>query len=306
VKIFVVGATGFVGGAVAKHLVEIGHIVSGVARSEERAVQLRRDGITPISGDLESAPEGVVSSVRTAEAVIFAPQLRPETEFAAGSAILAAMENTQKTFLFMSGSGVFLQRTGGAWSQDSFAEDDDFVAEPLAARRVEVENLVRRAPSRGVRGIVLRPPLIWGPGDHGHVAMTYRSVALTGAACYIGEGLATFSNVHIDDLVSLCARVLVGGEPGALYHAVGGEIPNRWIAEAVARDMRCKTRSVSMAESAQIWGEFGSLIMGASSRSRSPRSREQLGWIAKKTDMLTMIGEPRLRALAARDTNQRR
>jgi len=305
VKAFVIGATGFIGGAVARHLAEAGHVVSGLARSEARAAQLRRSGINPVVGDLECTLGNVVSAATGVEVIIFVPQVRPETEFRGVSALLSALENTQKTFIFVSGTGVFLQRTGGAWSQDCFAEDDAFAIEPLAASRFEVEKLVRRAPSRGVRGVVLRPPLIWGPGDHGHVALTYRSVALTGAACYIGEGLAAFTNVHIDDVVQLCVRALEVGESGALYHAVGGEIPNRWIAEAVAQDMQCETRSVTSEEATQIWGEFGSIVMGGSSRSRSPRSREQLGWTAKRTDMLTMIGEPRLRALAAREAKDR-
>ena len=81
-----------------------------------------------------------------------------------------------KTMLFTSGSGVLMQRTWGAWSADSFAEDDPFTPEPLAARRVDTEHLVRAAPARGVRGIVLRPPMLWGLGDHGHLSQIYRSV----------------------------------------------------------------------------------------------------------------------------------
>lgn len=80
--------------------------------------------------------------------------------------------------------------------------------------------------------MVIRPGLTWGPGDHGHVSMIYQSVARTGAACYIGEGLNTYSHVHIDDVARVFELALATGTDGALYHAVGGETPNRWIAEA--------------------------------------------------------------------------
>jgi nucleoside-diphosphate-sugar epimerase len=145
----------------------------------------------------------------------------------------------------------------------------------------------------------MRPPLIWGPGDHGHMSLIYESVAKTGAACYVGPGLNCYSNVHIDDLARLYELALEKAVAGALYHGVAGEVANRWIAEKVAADLGCKTRSLSLEEAFDVWGKFATLIvMGASSRSRSPRARQELGWVPEHTDLLTQIGEARLRALA--------
>ncbi len=128
--------------------------------------------------------------------------------------------------------------------------------------------------------------------------MVYRSVSAVGAACYVGNGLATYSNVHVSDVARLFELAAVKGEGGALYHAAAGEIPNRWIAEAVARDLGCKTRSVTLSEAREIWGEFGALIMSVSSRVRDARTRQALGWSPQHLDMLSEIGELRLRALA--------
>lgn len=300
-KVFVLGATGFIGGAVSRHLLAGGHAVTGLARSEAAAARLAAAGIAPVIGDLEAGLADAVAVADTVDAVIFAPQLLLEPEHQAVSAFLDRLAGGGKTFIFTSGTGVLGQRTFGAWSQDSFAEDQPFTPAKTLMRRVETENLVRAAVERGVRGIVLRPPLIWGPGDHGHVAMIYESVAKTGAACYVGAGLNCYSNVHIDDLARLYALALEKGTPGALYHGVAGEIPNRWIAEAVARDLGCDARSLSVDEAFEIYGKFATLIvMGASSRSRSPRARDELGWVPEKFDMLEMIGEPRLRALAGK------
>lgn len=99
-------------------------------------------------------------------------------------------------------------------------------------------------------------------------------------------------------MTRLFTLALDRGRAGGLYHAVAGETPNRWIAERVAADLGVKARSVTPEEAAGVWGEFGALVMCASSRIRAVSSRRELGWYPERTDMLTMIGEARLRALA--------
>ncbi|MET0132932.1 MAG: NAD-dependent epimerase/dehydratase family protein [Kibdelosporangium sp.] len=297
-KVLVIGATGFVGGAVARLLGVKGHLVTGLARSDEAAERLTAHGISVLRGDLDAGLVEVVAAARHADAVVFAAQPAPEAERTAVAELLGALEGSATTFVFTSGTGVLIQRTAGAWSEDCFAEDDPFTVEPLAAGRLAVENMVRAAAGRRIRAMVVRPGLIWGPGEHGHVSMIYQSVARTGAACYVGEGLNTYSHVHIDDVARLFELALTKGVAGALYHAVAGETPNRWIAEAVARDVGCPARSVTLDEAATVWGEFGALILAASSRSRAPRTRDELGWAPEHTDMLSMIGQSRLRELA--------
>lgn len=303
-NVLVLGATGFVGGGIARHLVRNGYRVSGLARSDVKAAQLTDADIEPVQGDIETDFSAVLAAARAADAVVYAAQIAPQAEQQAVLGLLEALTGSGKSFLFLSGSGVLCQRTNGAWSADSFAEDDAFIPEPLAIARVETERRVRDAAKEGVRAIVVRPPIIWGPGDHGHVSMVYQSVSAIGAACYVGDGLATYGNVHVDDIADLFGRALQSGEAGALHHAVAGETANRWIAEAVARDLSVPTRSVTMTEAAEIWGEFGALIMSVSSRVRDATSRAALGWSPHHTDMLSEIGEPRLRALAASQNQQ--
>jgi len=300
--VFIIGATGFVGGAIARHFVSRRFQVTGLARSGEAAGRLRAANMAAQIGDIADRLLAVTEFARQADVVVFAAQVPPSAELDAVKALLNISKESGKTFIFLSGSGVLCQRTEGAWSAESFGEDDPFEPEPLAAARVEAENLVRAASSHGIRGIVMRPPLIWGPNDHGHVSMVYRSVAATGAACYIGDGLASYSNVHVDDIARLFELAVAKGKAGAVYHAAGGEIPNRWIAEAIARDLGCETRSVSMSEATDIWGEFGALIMSVSSRVRDAQTRKALGWSPRHADMLSEIGEPRLRALATPST----
>lgn len=300
-EVFVLGATGFVGGALARRLATDGHRVTGLARTGEAAAALDRGGIVPVLGDLGPGRAAVVEAARRADAVVYAAQPGPEQETAAVDELIRVLAGGGRTLILLSGSGVLLQRTAGTWSQDSFAEHDSFVVEPLAAYRKAAEDAVLTASSAGgLRGMVVRPGLIWGPGDHGHVPMIYRSVAATGSACYVGPGLNVYGHVHVDDVTRLIALALDTGRAGRLYHAVAGEVPNRWIAERVAADLGVAPRSVSPDEAARVWGEFGALVMAASSRIRAVAATRELGWRPERTDMLAEIGEPRLRALAGR------
>ncbi|MFF3485619.1 NAD-dependent epimerase/dehydratase family protein [Streptomyces sp. NPDC002701] len=297
-NIFIIGATGFVGGALARYLSAEGHAVTGLARTESAAATLESRSITPVAGDLAEHRAAVIEAARTADAVIYAAQAGSEQETATVQDLTRALAGTDKTLIFLSGSGVLVQRTAGAWSPDVFAEDDPFTPEPLADYRKAAEDAVLAAAQDGLRAMVIRPGLIWGPGDHGHVSMVYRSVAATGAACYVGEGLNTYSHVHIDDVTRLFSLALERGRPGGLYHAVAGETPNRWIAERVAADLGVKTCGLTPDEATGVWGEFGALIMAVSGRIRAVRAQRDLGWQPRHTDMLTMIGEERLRRLA--------
>ncbi|MFJ9351158.1 NAD-dependent epimerase/dehydratase family protein [Streptomyces sp. NPDC101237] len=298
-NIFVIGATGFVGGNLARHLAAEGHTVTGLARTETATVALESQGIVPVAADLGPRRPAAVEAALRADAVIYAAQADPDQESATAQELAGALAGTGRTLIFLSGSGVLMQRTAGAWSPDVFAEQDPFTPEPLAEFRKAAEDTVLAAAGNGVHAMVVRPGLIWGPEDHGHIPMIYRSVAVSGAACYVGQGLNTYSHVHIDDVTRLFTLALEKGRPGGLYHAVAGEVPNRWIAERAADDLGVQARSVTTEEAAAVWGEFGALIMAASSRIRAVSARQELGWHPERTDMLSMIGEERLRRLAA-------
>jgi nucleoside-diphosphate-sugar epimerase len=297
-KIFVIGATGYLGGVLARHFFAEGHDVKGSARSQEAAAKLAEAGITPVIGNLDGPMNALLPSVRDADVIVYAAQVEFDREPAVMEQLCQALAGTGKTLIFTSGSGVFMKMTGGDWISDALAEDDAFEPLPFMASRVEAERIVRAAAETGIRTMVVRPPAIWGPGDNGQVARVYRTVASTGAACYIGLGLAAYSCVHHDDLARLYSLAIERGMPGALYHASGGEIPWRWIAEAVARDLGVPTRSLSMEEANEMFGVAGAAIYSACSRSLDPRSRIELGWKPLHLDMLSQVGEPRLRALA--------
>jgi nucleoside-diphosphate-sugar epimerase len=284
-KVFVIGATGLIGSRVARQLLATGHDVLGLARSPDAEARLQAWGVRSLAGDAGDRP-ALLRGVLDSDAVIFAPSLG-EGEGPVVAWLLEQMEDAGKTFIFTSGTGVLAQRTAGAWSQDSFAEDDVFTPMRSLLSRVAVEDMVRAAGDRGVRGMVMRPPAVWSDDSlHGLVLGVVDSVRKTGAACHVGDGLNLYSNVHAEDLAEAFRLVLERGESGCVYHAVSGETPNRWIAEMVARVMDCPTRSVTLDEAIELWGKFSALVvMGVCSRSRSPRTNA-LGWRPAHLDML--------------------
>jgi nucleoside-diphosphate-sugar epimerase len=284
VNIFIIGATGFVGSNIVRRLAANGHTATGFARNAAGAAKVSACGGTPHIGEFDLTLLSELA--RAADATVFAPQLPDQDrEYEVVSSLLSALEGTGKGFLFTSGTGVLGQRTDGAWSEASYAEDDPFVPSKYLLRRRETEELTRAAAGRGVRAMVVRPPLIWGDGYHGFVDQILTSIQKTGSACYIGGGLNLYSHVHVGDLAGLYQLAIETGRAGGLYHAVAGELNNRILAELVARQQGVPTRSVTIAEAIGIWGKFVTLVvLAVCSRSRSPRSRQELGWQPRHLD----------------------
>ncbi|MET0137364.1 MAG: NAD-dependent epimerase/dehydratase family protein [Sphingobium sp.] len=298
-KIFVIGGTGMIGGHAARAMVAGGHDVTSLARSDAAEAKLSASGIAAIRGDAEDR-DALATGIADAETVVFAPSMG-DAETAVVDWIIDHMADSGKSLIFCSGTGVLGQRTGGTWSEDTFAEADDFVPQRAISTRFMLEGRVRAASAKGLkRGIVVRPPAVWSHEQpHSLVTGVLDSVRKTGAACYIGQGLNMYTHIHAEDLGEVFRLVAESGQDGAVYHAVAGEIPNRWIAETVARLTGAPTRSITIDEAIDLWGKFATLIVfSCSSRSRSPRTRTEFGWAPKHSDMLA-AAEASVKALLA-------
>jgi nucleoside-diphosphate-sugar epimerase len=277
-RALVFGATGYVGGHVAARLVRSGWTVTGFARNAAGAERVRALCAEPAVGDLDDA-ELIRRLAAEHDAIIWAAQLMVDHELRFITGLLQALEGAGKTLLFVSGTGVLSERTDGFWSENTFAEDEPFEPRRQLTARIESERLVRAAAERGVRTFVVRPPLIWGDGVSSVIADIHHSARETGSVCYLGPGLNMYSNVHVEDLVDLMELALAKGVSGALYHCVSGEVNFRMMAEAIASRLGVPARSVDLEEAERIWGRAALLIVfAASSRSRCPRARAELGW----------------------------
>ncbi|MFQ3894810.1 NAD-dependent epimerase/dehydratase family protein [Sphingobium sp. R-7] len=291
VKIFVVGATGYVGSAVARAFKARGHAVAGLARNENAAASLDQAGVAPLTGAI-SDPD-FCDRISDHDVVVMAAMIPFEEEAPFMTRLLETFKGQDKHVVFTSGTGVLsIDAKDGAWNQATFAEDDPF---PFPVRynreiRIQTEDLVRNASDGHLRTYVIRPPLIFGHAGSIQIPQIFESARKTGQACYLGEGLNLYSAVHVDDLAEAYCLAVERGTPGALYHTVAGEANFRSIAEAVAAVVGCETRSLTYEEACELWGAFWvDIALAVNSRSIARRTVEELGWRPKYRDVIEDI-----------------
>ncbi|MBB6306744.1 NAD-dependent epimerase/dehydratase family protein [Xanthobacter tagetidis] len=299
-RIFVTGATGYIGGSIAARLVARGHEVVGLTRSAESAARLRETGVTPVVGSLVAL--GTLAEVASGvDAVINAAN--SDDPFVV-EAILPVLEGTGKSFIHTSGSSIIADRGGGERSDLVFNEDTPFVALPERQGRAAVERLVLSYGQRGVRSVVVRPTLIYGQGAglHKSSIQVPRMLDLAlakGKALHIGKGENVWSNVHIDDVVDLYLLALEMAPPGSLFFAENGECSMRTIAEAISRLLGHggRTESWPMEEALKDWGISAQATFASNSRVSAQKARAMLGWNPKGPGLVEDVEHGSYRAL---------
>jgi nucleoside-diphosphate-sugar epimerase len=277
-RTLIIGATGHAGYATGQRLLKAGHEVTGLARNEAAEKKLSDGGVRVAKGDLTS-PDSIISLLPQFDWIVFTPRIDITSEFEVVRKMFDALEGTGKRFIFTSGTNVLATKTDGDWDENSYAEDDPFPPSPHSGARIATEDFVRTGAQRGIHGMVIRPPIIWGPGGIARSIMAMHASARTGAICYLGRGLGMTSNIHVDDLAEIFALALERGVDGALYHAVSGEQCRRVLAMEIARLRGLPTRSITVAESEEIYGKVDThLVISTCNRTRCPRTRKDLGW----------------------------
>lgn len=281
-KVIIFGASGYLGRHIAANFLAHGHNVTGFSRNEANDDVLRRVGVSPVRGDLDDI-SSIPGLLEGQDVVIFAAQLMLDHERRVTQAIVDCLAGSGRTFIFTSGTSLMSIPTGGLWDERSFAEDEPFVPKHQIAPRLLNEAIARDAADRNVRGMVIRPSLIWGNGGSQIIADFYHSARATGAVCYVGRGLNVYSNIHVDELAEIYRLAVEKGEAGALYFAASGEVAYGVIAAKIATKLRVPTRSVTIEEACEIWDKgLGKIILQSNSRQRCPRTREHLAWIPQE------------------------
>lgn len=299
-KTLVIGASGYVGGRVARAFGMAGHEVSGLARSNNAAARVAEAGATVVTGDLSDL-DALRPLVVATDCVVFAPMVDFATERAALDMLIDTLAGTGKALVFTSGTAVLAKRTEGYWFDGNYGEDEPWDGDEINRTRIPIENIVREGGQRGIRATVIRPPLIWG---HGHAPPVHalHSSARTGAICYVGPGLNVFSTIHVDDLADIFLLAATRGTPGALYHAVSGETNFRSLAEQIAGLRDLETRSISGAEIEEVFGPFlGPVVFASCNRTRCPRTHADLGWKPSpdRLDLYAELAHPNFMAIDA-------
>jgi nucleoside-diphosphate-sugar epimerase len=292
-EVLVIGATGYVGAAVARAFQGRGWATHGLSRDGRNEAALTAAGVRPVPGDLQDLPAlGRIAG--RFDVVAMCASIAFEDEPGVMRALIeAAARRGGGHVIFTSGTGVLsLESRDGAWDEQAFAEDDPFPfpARPVRTVRLPTEDLVRAAGDRGVRTSVVRPPLIWGNGGSTVISLMFQAALRTGVSAYLGQGLNVFSNVHVDDVAEVYALAVERGRPGGLYHCVAGEAGYRAIAEAVAAVVGCDTRSIGYEAACALWGTpMVEMAFAVNSRSVAPRTRETLGWVPRRLDLIADV-----------------
>ncbi|MBV9719311.1 MAG: SDR family oxidoreductase [Candidatus Eremiobacteraeota bacterium] len=278
-RIFVTGATGFIGSATVRELIESGHHVLGLARSQSAADAVSAAGAQIWRGsldDLESLRRAAAESdgvIHTAFVHDFANfPAAAETDKRAIVTLGEALAGTDRPLIVTSGTG--LLAPGRVATEECEPDSSLLAAWPRRSEETALEMV-----SRGVRASVVRlPPTVHGEGDHGFVPFLIEIARDKGVSAYVDDGLNRWPAVHRLDAAHLFRLAVDNNSTGARYHGVAEEgVQFRDIAELIGRRLNVPVVSKPAHEAADHFGwlaRFASADVPAS----SARTREVLGW----------------------------
>ena len=294
-KIFVTGASGWIGSAVVPELLGAGHEVVGLARSDSSAAKLQEAGAIVHRGDLND-PEDLAEAAADSDGVIHLA-FQHDTAFGgdfatAGAADRRAVEamgaslaGSDRPFVLASGMvGLALGRP--ATENDGLVASSEIRANPAGVRSATAL-LTLSLRGIGVRSSVLRfPPTVHGDGDNGFMAIFVGIARESGVAGYVGDGTNRWPAVHVSDAARLARLAVEAAPAGSVLHAAGEEgVPFLQIAEVMGRGLGLPTRSVDPADAFEHFGFLG-LFAGLDSPASATITRELLGWEATGPSLL--------------------
>ncbi|WP_394830226.1 SDR family oxidoreductase [Pendulispora rubella] len=287
-RVFVTGATGFVGSALVQELIGAGHRVLGLARSEKGASLLAAAGAEVHRGDLEDL-ESLKQGAAAADGVIHTAFIHDFSNIAAAGvtdklaieAMGATLAGSERPFVVTSATALVAQGRVAT-------ERDTPLLQPAAgAHRLASDRATLALASRNVRVSLVRlSPSVHDDGDYGFVPALIRIAREKGVSAYIGEGRNRWPAVHRRDAVRLYRLALEKGAPGSTFHGVADEgVPTREIAEVIGRRLNVPVISKSPEDAAAHFGWLARFF-GLDNPSSSAQTREQLGWSPQHPGLL--------------------
>ena len=291
-RVFVTGATGFIGSAIVPELINAGHQVLGLARSDAAAKSLAAAGAEAHRGDLEDL-DSLRSAAGQVDGVIHCGFIHDFSNFAAScevdrraiEAMGAVMKGTDRPLIITSGTALV--------SPGRVIDEDDMPPADTPIPRIASEQAAMAMASQGVRTAVVRlSPSVHGQGDHGFVPMLIAVAREKGVSAYVGDGGNHWPAVHRLDAAVLYRLILEKGGAGVHYHGVAEEgVPFREIAAAIGRGLNIPVVSKTPAEAAEHFGWFAHFT-GIDNRASSARTQATLGWQPRQHGLIADLDGP--------------
>ena len=292
-RVFVTGATGFIGSGVVKELLNAGHKVTGLARSDAAAASLKAAGADVHRGSLEDL-ESIRSGAFAAEGVVHTAFIHDFSNFKANceidrqvvGALGSGLAGSDRPLIVTSATAIL--KSGHTATEEKQASTTN--------PRVASEEAAESAAAKGARVSVVRlPPSVHGDGDHHHgfVPTLVRIAREKGVSAYVGDGMNRWPAVHRLDAANLFRLALEKNAVGARYHGVADEgIRFREIAAVIGRRLNLPVVAKSAEQAGDHFGWFAHFA-ALDNPSSSQKTRELLGWQPKQPGLISDLDRPR-------------
>jgi nucleoside-diphosphate-sugar epimerase len=287
-RVFLTGATGFIGSFLVPELINAGHYVVGLSRSDAGAEALTRAGAEVLHGDVNDL-DRLRTAAEAADGIVHAAfnhdfsnlKQNSEDDRVVIETLGEVLAGSDRPLVITSGTSLVRSKTGGLRVEtDDHVTSADF---PRAASEEAADALI----AKGERVMVMRLPQVHDMRRQGRVTYQIQMARQQGRVAYVGEGKNRLAAVHVSDAVRLYRLALEKGRAGARYHAVGEEgVALRDIAEAIGAGLKIPIRSITSEEAPDYFGWMAGLATIDLAAS-SALTRQQLGWNPTGPDLLT-------------------